>query len=419
MPHIAIETKNLGKLYQLGERERYYALRDLLTKAALTPFRLLMRKGKSPDVRRYLWALKNVSIQIGQGQIVGIVGRNGAGKSTLLKILSRITRPTEGEARVYGRVASLLELGTGFHYELTGRENIFMNGAVLGMKKAEIERKFDEIVAFAEVEKFIDTPTKHYSTGMYMRLAFAVAAHLEPEILLVDEVLTVGDLAFQKKCLGKMGTVAHQGRTVLFVSHQMNQIRRLCEKCIWLERGQVLKEGPTAEVLADYEAAMAAASEELIERDGAGVKARFLRWELEKPSNGDRHMLADFEPVVVKFLLRVNRPIKMGVHGIGLHDVDGRMLWGTAATNLEFSPGDYELCYELPMLPLKPGPYYWHVSLYDHEGEVDEWHCIPNLVLATEPVTHFWDDFAGILNLSYRFQISPERRYSQETQREA
>jgi lipopolysaccharide transport system ATP-binding protein len=200
-----------------------------------------------------IWALNDVSFEVNEGEVLGIIGKNGAGKSTLLKILSRITEPTSGSAEFDGRLSSLLEVGTGFHPELTGRENIFLNGAILGMRKREIEVKFDEIVKFAEIEKFIDTPVKRYSSGMYVRLAFAVAAHLEPEILLVDEVLAVGDIAFQKKCMGKMGEVARGGRTVLFVSHNMGAIRNLCGSAIWLDNGRIVKKGATDEVVRDYE----------------------------------------------------------------------------------------------------------------------------------------------------------------------
>jgi lipopolysaccharide transport system ATP-binding protein len=199
-----------------------------------------------------LWALKDVSFEVKRGEVVGIIGRNGAGKSTLLKILSRITEPTEGYADIIGRVGSLLEVGTGFHPELTGRENIYLNGSILGMKRAEIERRFDEIVAFAEIERFIDTPVKYYSSGMYVRLAFAVAAHLEPEILLVDEVLAVGDAAFQKKCLGKMQEVGREGRTILFVSHNMTAVQNLCQRCVWLDSGRTSEDGPSGQVISSY-----------------------------------------------------------------------------------------------------------------------------------------------------------------------
>jgi len=260
MTDIAIRCNRLGKLYRIGERERYKALRDTLTDALCAPARhlrsVLNGSAKERSVTgngdNTFWALKDVSFEVKHGEVVGIVGRNGAGKSTLLKILSRITKPTEGRVRINGRVSSLLEVGTGFHPELTGRENIFLNGAILGMKRAEIQRKFDEIVAFAEIEKFIDTPVKRYSSGMYVRLAFAVAAHLEPEVLVVDEVLAVGDIAFQRKCLNKMQDVGRQGRTVLFVSHNMPAITRLCDRAILLSEGAVAKDGPVTQVVNSY-----------------------------------------------------------------------------------------------------------------------------------------------------------------------
>jgi lipopolysaccharide transport system ATP-binding protein len=257
MSDIAIRVENLSRKYHIGKLEKYQTLRDTLTDAFIAPFR---RAGKllrgqatgAAELEETIWALKDVSFEVKCGEIVGIIGRNGAGKSTLLKILSRITEPTGGFVDIYGRVGSLLEVGTGFHQELTGRENIYLNGAILGMKRAEIASKFDEIVAFAEVEKFIDTPVKHYSSGMYLRLAFAVAAHLEPEILLVDEVLAVGDASFQRKCLEKMEDVGQEGRTVLFVSHNMPAITRLCERTILLDEGYVLKDGPSHEVVSLY-----------------------------------------------------------------------------------------------------------------------------------------------------------------------
>ena len=240
-------------MYRIGERLRYKALRDTLTDALYAPFRATASLFNGHNGHDHIassglsesdfWALKQVSFDIKKGEVVGIIGRNGAGKSTLLKILSRITKPTEGYVRIHGRIGSLLEVGTGFHPELTGRENIYLNGAILGMTKREIGGKFDEIIAFAEIEKFIDTPVKFYSSGMYVRLAFAVAAHLEPDILIVDEVLAVGDMEFQKKCLGKMEDVTHQGRTVLFVSHNMGAIKSLCSRAILLDAGRVVCDG--------------------------------------------------------------------------------------------------------------------------------------------------------------------------------
>lgn len=258
MNEIAIHSEGLGKSYRLGGGVRgafrYKSLREAIVVKAAAPFR---RREKRSGTS--FWALRGLSFDVSRGEAVGIIGRNGAGKSTLLKILSRITDPTEGFVDLWGRVGSLLEVGTGFHPELSGRENIYLNGAILGMRTAEIRRKFDEIVAFAEVEKFLDTPVKHYSSGMYVRLAFAVAAHLEPEILVIDEVLAVGDAAFQRKCLGKMGDVGMEGRTVLFVSHNMQAVRQLCSRSILLEGGCISRIGPSAEVIEHYLTSVAAA----------------------------------------------------------------------------------------------------------------------------------------------------------------
>lgn len=257
MSNSIIEVKNLGKKYVINHhRGGYIALRDILTNIIKNPFAFLKKKAREIagiDTKEDFWALKNVSFNIEPGEVVGIIGRNGAGKSTLLKILTGITPPTTGEIKMRGKVASLLEVGTGFHPELTGRENIFLNGAILGMTKKEIIKKFDEIVAFAGIEKFLDTPVKYYSSGMYVRLAFSVAAHMEPDILLVDEVLAVGDAEFQKKCLGKMEEVTKKsGRTILFVSHNMAAIQSLCKKCVLLEKGSIKKIGDTEEVINQY-----------------------------------------------------------------------------------------------------------------------------------------------------------------------
>lgn len=247
MSRYAIQVRDLGKQYRIGAVvTRYPTLREAMADRVQSIFR------RNHHPAETIWALRHVSFEVEHGKVLGVIGRNGAGKSTLLKILSRVTEPTEGEAEIRGRVGSLLEVGTGFHPELTGRENIYLNGAILGMKRAEIDRKFDEIVAFAEVEPFIDTPVKRYSSGMYLRLAFAVAAHLEPEILVVDEVLAVGDAEFQRKCLGKMGEVAREGRTVLFVSHNMSAILRLTEETLVLDKGRLVMRAPTPEAVDFY-----------------------------------------------------------------------------------------------------------------------------------------------------------------------
>ncbi len=276
MGDTVVRVEGLGKQYQIGARRRYRTLRETVVEAATAPLRWWRRRGSAGDrggPANRIWALRDVSFEVKRGDVVGVIGRNGAGKSTLLKLLSQITEPTTGEVEIRGRVGSLLEVGTGFHPELTGRENVYLNGAILGMKRAEIRAKFDEIVAFAEVEAFLDTPVKRYSSGMYMRLAFAVAAHLEPEILVVDEVLAVGDAAFQKKCLGKMKDVSRQGRTVLFVSHNMHAVNTLCSRGLLLHGGRVEFDGTAAGGVARYMApgASAAGSETPPEaRPGSG-----------------------------------------------------------------------------------------------------------------------------------------------------
>ena len=403
MSDIAIKVENLSKKYLIGEsKERYKTLRDSIAKFFTSPFH---RFTNSPN-RQEIWALKDVSFDIERGEVVGIIGRNGAGKTTLLKVLSRITEPTEGYAEIRGRVSSLLEVGTGFHPELTGRENIYLSGVILGMKKAEIKRKFDEIVAFAGIEKFIDTPVKHYSSGMYVRLAFAVAAHLEPEILLVDEVLAVGDIQFQKKCLGKMGDVAKGGRTVVYISHQMNQIRRLCERAVWLDAGQLQKIGPAAETVSAYEAAMSSFSPETVrEGDDSYMVARFFKWEIVAPRNEQPNVLTSVGPVTLRFLLKVNRPLRNGIHGIALFNNDSQLMWGTAVYQLQLEPGVCEFLYEFSTLPVRPGVYYWQVSLYDEKGLVDNWYGIPEMVVTTEPVGHPLDMWQGVLNLPWKFRV--------------
>jgi lipopolysaccharide transport system ATP-binding protein len=253
MSDIAIRVEGLSKLFRIGSPERYRTLRDTLIDTLAAPFRFMRSGGSNKSPSKTIWALKDVSFEVKHGEVIGIIGRNGAGKSTLLKILSRITEPTKGHVEIHGRVGSLLEVGTGFHPELTGRENIFLNGAILGMKKVEILRKFDEIVAFAEIEKFIDTPVKHYSSGMYVRLAFAVAAHMQSEILIVDEVLAVGDVEFQKKCLGRMKEVSAGGRTVLFVSHNLDVVSRICGRAALLAGGRLEDIGICSSIVSGYQ----------------------------------------------------------------------------------------------------------------------------------------------------------------------
>jgi ABC-type polysaccharide/polyol phosphate transport system ATPase subunit len=408
MSLAAIHTDSLGKRYRIGQRARYLTLRDRLTYAAKAPLRWVHanRPNGSPGSPRHIWALRNVSFDLREGEVLGLIGRNGAGKSTLLKILSRVTQPTEGTAEIRGRVGSLLEVGTGFHPELTGRENTYLNGAILGMGKKEIDRKFDEIVAFAEVADFIETPLKHYSSGMQMRLAFAVAAHFEPQILLVDEVLAVGDLAFQKKCLGKMGEVAHAGRTIVFVSHQMNQIRRLCEKVIWMDGGTIRQAGLTAEMVGSYEAAMAQGAA----TTGAdrGENVRFLSWEILDPPSETPHMLTSLGPVTVRFIVQVNRELRRGHHGVALFNMDRQLMWAWAKDDVRMEPGLHSFTYTFPTLPLRPGAYAWQVSLWEDRELLELWDCLPEMNIATEVFQHPRDEWNGLLNVPCDFSIQDQ-----------
>lgn len=369
MSNFAIRVENVGKVYRIGRREHYKTLRDALSDSLYAPFRSIRnaaRRGpKSGEDQDAIWALKDVSFEIRHGEVVGVIGRNGAGKSTLLKILSRITEPTKGEARIRGRVGSLLEVGTGFHPELTGRENIFLNGAILGMRKQEIEHKFDEIVAFAEVEKFIDTPVKHYSSGMYVRLAFAVAAHLEPEILLVDEVLAVGDTAFQKKCLGKMGEVARHGRTVLFVSHNMGAISRLCPRSLWLNAGQVVLDGPSNVVVKGYQSQHLTICPQWIRPVGehSDVDFAFLSVTTKSSEGQPSSLFRGDEPIQMEIRYSVRRPLLGCQIGTRIYNSDGLCVFTTTdADHSGFSAlpkeaGSFRALFSIPGCFLAPGTY--------------------------------------------------------------
>lgn len=402
MTNNVIQAEGLGKKYRRGAPVDT-GLRHALQRFVRDPLAALR-----PSKYDTFWALRDVSLEVREGEVLGLIGRNGAGKTTLLKILSRITRPTAGWAEIHGRVRSLLEVGTGFHGELTGRENTYLSGSILGMSKRETARKFDEIVAFAEIDKFIDTPVKHYSSGMYVRLAFAVAAHLEPEILLVDEVLAVGDLNFQKKCLGKMGDVARAGRTVVLVSHQMNQMRRLCHRVVWIDGGQVRQSGPTHEVVSAYESTMKAVDLREPQFHGSGsLQAKFVGWEITDPVPDQPHVLSTVDPITVKFYVQTLKPINRGVHGIALFNADRQVIWAWAAYQLEIPQGNHEFTYQFPMLPLKPGAYTWNVSLWDDDGLIDMCDLIPEMLVAMESYQHPRDEWNGLLNLPSVFTVRP------------
>ncbi len=390
MSDVVIKVENLSKKYIISHQgqEKYTALRDVLAngvrsmfnRGIVDPLKRLSSKSTTQqlnassiqplnDSTEDFYALKDISFEIKQGDRVGIIGRNGAGKSTLLKILSRITEPTSGRIEITGRVASLLEVGTGFHPELTGRENIFLNGAILGMGKVEINRKFDEIVEFAEVERFLDTPVKRYSSGMYVRLAFAVAAHLEPEILIVDEVLAVGDAQFQKKCLGKMGEVSKEGRTVLFVSHNMEAIRRLCNRGILMEKGQVVSAGNTESVINGYlESGITNQSEFLIappkDPDVNGFAYKIIVEDFEgSPANE----ILMGQPWQVRILFKINKKTEHFIIGLGMLtnlSFRVRTVWSKPVT---LEPGDYQAIFRENSLQLTTGRYLLLIGLSAHE----------------------------------------------------
>ncbi len=398
---IAISVENLGKRYVIshkasGGRAPYRRLSEELVDAATAPFRHLasrfksqlftfssspQRSGSDPHVSSFssledFWALKDVSFEVRRGEVLGIIGRNGAGKSTLLKILSRITEPTTGRIEINGRVASLLEVGTGFHPELTGRENVFLNGAILGMSRSEIRRNFDEIIAFAEVEKFLDTPVKRYSSGMYVRLAFAVAAHLEPEILIVDEVLAVGDAEFQKKCLGKMKKVAGEGRTVLFVSHTMGAISSLCSRCILMERGEAIASGTPADVISTYYRGGKDSPFHADFTQGKKISGEGATLISAMIADENGHPLAEAaitKPLQIRMKYQINEA-KNGFYYPNFHFYDdtGNCAFISIAEgpDLPSMPGEYEAICHIPAHFLNDGTYFIGVALTLSDGTI-------------------------------------------------
>lgn len=391
MISTAVKVKNLGKKYIIGKRESYRTLRDVISDNIYSPVKKISsilsgKVVKSDKLDNYIWALRDISFEIKRGEAVGIIGNNGAGKSTLLKILSRITEPTNGYAEISDTVGSLLEVGTGFNSELTGRENIYLNGAILGMTRAEIKRKFDEIVDFAEIEKFIDTPVKHYSSGMYMRLAFAVAAHLEPEILLVDEVLAVGDASFQKKCIGKMSSEAKGGKTILFVSHNMAAIRQLCPRSIQLSKGSIVSDGPTEEVIQKY-------LEENINNQIGGVissdfirgdknKIRFLKVVLVDQNNNPKKFVRPGEEIKVQVIFDCPEILKDIRINLGFDNITGNRIFTVSDSDVRngeprtFSKGRFKAEITVPGI-LRPGMYY--VGIGAHQSSAGGWWThVPN-----------------------------------------
>lgn len=409
----AITIDGIGKCYQLGLRaEKYLTLRDAIASAIKAPFqRLAGLAGKGPDEGKF-WALKDVSFEVRRGEVMGIIGRNGAGKSTLLKILSRITEPTEGSAQLKGRVASLLEVGTGFHPELTGRENVYLNGAILGMRKAEIDRKFDEIVAFAETEQFLDTPVKRYSSGMYVRLAFAVAAHLEPEILIVDEVLSVGDQEFQKKCLGRIQQVAQgDGRTVLFVSHNMGSVQNLCDRAVYLRNGAVAEIGDAGSVVETYlNSTVSAEEKDLLQRPRfPGLVSTLAGFSMVPPAGKER--VVSGGEATFEFQLDVKEPVKNACLGFMFNSDKGFRVLGLNSRlelrGVTLNPGKRLVRCKVDSLPLKPGRYIMDIEIRSNAKPYD-------YVEHAMAVDVEFDDFYGTGEMLWNYEGSVLHRAAWE-----
>jgi len=379
-----IEVKNLGKKYNIGERHGYIALRDVLSNVAKSPLMWFGRKMKSvaeSSVEDF-WALSDINFTVEKGEIMGVIGRNGAGKSTLLKIISQITPPTIGEIKLKGRVGSLLEVGTGFHPELTGRENIFLNGAILGMRKKEIEDKFDQIVKFSGIEKFLDMPVKRYSSGMYVRLAFSVAAHLEPDILIIDEVLAVGDAEFQRKCIGKMEEVTRkEGRTVLFVSHNMGAIKKLCKRCILLDQGKVVTVGDTESVVEEYLGSglnvQKVSIEKRKDRQGSG-RLKVIDYFLKDNQGKDISFFTCGQNVQLWFECEINDNIVEDINFfVNIDSIDNQCRLFTVSNkfvgvNISLSRGKQFIKFNFPRIPLNVGQYRFTIFV-EKSGEILDW----------------------------------------------
>lgn len=379
MNDTVIKVENLGKLYRIGSaRERNKTLREAITDMITAPWRSMRGEPHAPrhmpssQSDDHIWALKDVSFEIKRGEVVGVIGRNGAGKSTLLKILARITEPTEGRVVLKGRVGSLLEVGTGFHSELTGEENIYLSGTILGMSSREISNKFDEIVAFAEMEKFINTPVKHYSSGMYMRLAFAVAAHLEPEILLIDEVLAVGDAEFQKKCLGKMDDVAKGGRTVLFVSHNMGAIINLCRRSLWIDKGKIIGDGASKELTNLYQSQNLATRTEWKRSEPIAPEGSFsfLCVFIGRPGEQTNGFFDASEAIPVEIRYSVIRHLSGCQIGVRIYNSEGFVVFTTTDSDFKGvsasakEPGNYIAHFCIPENLLRPTKYYIYLAAH-------------------------------------------------------
>jgi lipopolysaccharide transport system ATP-binding protein len=405
MSTVVIRAEGLGKSYHRGALQQSTLLRDDLGRMLKSPLSVL--RGPKDEI---FWALENVSLEVREGEVLGLIGRNGAGKTTLLKILSRITKPTTGWAEIHGRVGSLLEVGTGFHPELTGRENIYLNGAILGMSKAEIKRKFDEIIAFSEVEQFLDTPVKRYSSGMYVRLAFAVAAHLEPEILIVDEVLAVGDAQFQQKCLGKMHDVSKSGRTVVFVSHQIASVQRLCTRGILLQKGRIEISSDINAVLDRYLAGSKVNADGNRQIEVNGGECRIMSWSIVRDHDSPDHSCVSRQSVTFRVRIESKRTIPYAHLGFVIRNLVGDLLLSANSRD------DFQKPFDIPeglteiqvtaRLPLRMGRYRLELALADENFQlIDHWIAEPLLTILPCSNSILPVEWHGLVNEPISFEI--------------
>jgi len=409
---LAISVENASKVYRLGEinRSQFFGDAKRFLRALARGERAQLsdpglEASETPDAPDLFWALRDVSFDIRAGETVALIGRNGAGKSTLLKLLSRITAPTRGCLRLKGRIASLLEVGTGFHFELTGRDNVYLSGTIMGMKRAEVRQKFDQIVDFSGLGQFIDTPVKRYSSGMMVRLAFSVAAHLEPEILILDEVLAVGDQQFHNQCIDRIHQIVNQGRTILLVSHSLSYIRRLSNRTIWLRKGEIVEFGPTDRVINAYEAESTVMRQSR-RRDEEGKRAVFRSWRLQEGASGESNTLA--RPGIAcsfEFRLDVAGALSGCRLEFCLSDPDEISVFSATHGFSELQTGAANLTISLPSLPLQPGRYRLEVKLLQRHEEIDHWICDPMLVVADSGL-HSAGATAGLLALDSRLDVA-------------
>jgi lipopolysaccharide transport system ATP-binding protein len=412
---VVIEAENISKRYFLGERNQRAFFEDVAAKSARGFRRLLRPKEtkKEKSSARDFWALRDISFRIFQGQNLGIIGENGAGKSTLLKILSRITQPTTGTVKVYGRLASLLEVGTGFHPEFSGRDNIYLNGAMLGLSRREVRNRFDQIVEFSGLKQFIEVPVKNYSSGMYVRLAFSVAAHLNPEIVILDEVLAVGDAVFQKKCFDRMEEIINEGHAAILVSHGMGNVRRMSQVCMWLHHGRVQMFGPTHEVVAQYEKHTTHDVVSHYEKQTAHAHelsqpepiARLAHWSVESKLSTNAHTIDSGQaPVTFRFQIELRAPVPNGKIAVSLSDVQGLVLCTHTGELRQKNAGKIWLGLELPLLPLKPGEYILSCTLSDGIHPLAFLRATPELTVLEEKNAE-GSGYHGVLNLPAKLSV--------------